>query len=101
MGHQQQVVYQEPVVVQEPVRYVSRVQEPVVHHQPRVVSHRQEEPKQWSSSNVNEYKTYVGEGERVLVETRTYSPNREPRIETHAHEDWARYSQAHWREHMH
>lgn len=92
----QRVSYRQEVVRQDVVR-----QEPVVNVQPARVSYRQEQPRMRNetTSNVNEYKTYVGEGERVLVETRTYSPNREPRIEKHQVEDWARYSQAHWREH--
>lgn len=88
---QPQVVYQ-----QQPVRVSRQIQE-----QPRTISYREPQSHYSQPVVVNEYTTRIGEGERVLVETRHYSPgrDREPRIEYHQHEDWARYSQTHWRNH--
>jgi len=50
---------------------------------------------------VHEHREYLGAGDRVLVEERTRSPGREVRVVKYdnPHEDWGKYSQAHWQEH--
>lgn len=64
------------------------------------VSYR--EPQVVTSSNViGQNERYVGEGNRVLVETRRFSPDRDsrPRVQVENTTDWARYSQENWRQH--
>jgi hypothetical protein len=79
-------------------------QEVIVRHQPverveyRTDYHRGD-VKEWREEpRVKEYVTELYEP-KVLVETRTYSPNKEVQRHEVAHPDWGSYSQAHWREH--
>jgi len=56
--------------------------------------------KEWREQPVvREHRDNVHYGDRVLVETRYMSPGRDARVERHDHQDWAKYSQAHWHEH--
>jgi hypothetical protein len=48
---------------------------------------------------VTEHRAGQTYGQRVLVETRTYSPNREVQRVSHGHEDWAKWSSANWQGH--
>lgn len=66
-----------------------------VHAEPAPVDHRRvygesriytEDPK------IRESKVFVEEGERVLVEKRTYSPGKKPVIETYPHQSWDHYA---------
>lgn len=64
--------------------------------------HREErgEVKEWRDEPVvREHRGEVHHGQRVHVETRTYSPNREVQRVSHEHQDWARWSQANWQGH--
>lgn len=70
-----------------------------VHHErpDRVV---RGEVREWRDEPVvTEHRSGVSHGQRVHVETRTYSPNREVQRVSHGHEDWARWSQANWQGH--
>jgi hypothetical protein len=48
---------------------------------------------------VTEHRAGQTYGQRVHVETRTYSPNREVQRVSHGHEDWAKWSSANWQGH--
>jgi hypothetical protein len=45
---------------------------------------------------VTEHRAGQTYGQRVHVETRTYSPNRDVQRVSHGHEDWAKWSSANW-----
>jgi len=92
-------------VVREPV--VSRVHEErkesrVVRGDPKITynttygepSYLRDEVNRTELSNVRR------QGEPVLVEKKTWSPGKEPRVEKFEHEDWSRYSQAHFNGHQ-
>jgi len=115
----EKVIEQEPLVIRKQNVFVQKArpvehhyvhQEPVVYYQSHH-SHQSRQPVEVRTSRgphhettntvTNQYNSYAGEGERVLVETRTYSPDREAeaKVEYHGHQDWARYSQANWKNH--
>lgn len=123
---EQPVVRQEYVHVEQPQvvqhRVSSRVQEPVVVERTPVISNNyysdvhvgqgerinlgvNERRERQVSRVVKQDSTVIGNntsqvhGDRVHVETRTYSPNREPQVTYHNDTDWARYSQTNWNKH--
>jgi hypothetical protein len=56
--------------------------------------------KEWRDPPVvTEHRSGQTYGQRVHVETRTYSPNREVQRVSHGHEDWAKWSSANWQGH--
>ena len=56
--------------------------------------------KEWRGpAVVTEHRSGQTYGQRVHVETRTYSPNREAQRVSHGHEDWAKWSSANWQGH--
>jgi hypothetical protein len=94
--HAERPSYHHQVVThhhQEPVR-VSYHQEPVreVHGESRIIRND-------DRVVVNEHRAYLGIGDRVLVEERRSSPGKELKVVKYDHEDWGKYSQAHWADH--
>jgi len=85
----EKVIEQEPLVVRKQNVFVQKAK-PVEHH------YVHQEPVVYYQSHDHHESR---EGERVLVETRTYSPDREAKVQYHDHQDWARYSQANWKNH--
>jgi len=85
----EKVIEQEPLVVRKQNVFVQKAK-PVEHH------YVHQEPVVYYQSHDHQESR---EGERVLVETRTYSPDREAKVQYHDHQDWARYSQANWKNH--
>merc|ERR1712224_234304 len=70
-------------------------QEVVVEHRPAPVVRESRVLNE--DVRVTEHRTYEGVGDRVLVEKRTYSPDRsEPYVERFGGQDWGKYSQANW-----
>jgi hypothetical protein len=101
-SYRQQVVthyHQEPArevhYHQEPAREVHYHQEPVreVHGDSKIIRHD-------DRTVVNERREYLGVGNRVLIEERRSSPGKEINVVKYDHEDWGKYSQAHWNDHQ-
>lgn len=79
-----------------------RVDHEVEVHAERPTQQRVEhgEVREWRGEpTVTEHRSGVTHGQRVHVETRTYSPNREVQRVSHGHEDWGKWSQANWQGH--
>jgi hypothetical protein len=75
---------------------------PVVHVEAERIPVREErgEVREWRDHPVvTEHRAGNTYGQRVHVETRTYSPNREVQRVSHGHGDWAKWSQANWQGH--
>jgi hypothetical protein len=84
-----------PLLQPKPVEV--RSERPPVRVEPR---HERGEVREWREEPVvTEHRSGVSHGQRVHVETRTYSPNREVQRVSHGHEDWGKWSQANWQGH--
>lgn len=86
----------------EPKRVVRQYVEPEHHHVTHEVSHYQprESHQHWivnETTEVKESRVFEGEGNRVLVEKRTFSPGQEAHVEKYSR-DWNEYSQAAYRQ---
>jgi hypothetical protein len=58
------------------------------------------EPREYRAPPVvTEHRAGQSYGQRVHVETRTYSPNRDVQRVSHGHEDWSKWSHANWQGH--
>lgn len=71
------------------------------HHRENEYTHTNHNLGNHETTHMNQSTTFVGEGQRVLVEKRTFSPEREPVIEKIPHQDWADYSRHQWDEQHH